>query len=89
MHLNQVSHLLPLLKRGIGVHHSGLLPILKEVIEILFQEGLLKVFTYTYPLGLNHLMEHGLAFPRGDFFFQQKLQYLVNLFSVHSYVLIF
>jgi len=24
------------------VHHSGLLPILKEVIEILFQEGLLK-----------------------------------------------
>lgn len=35
--------MLPLLKRGIGVHHSGLLPILKEVIEILFQEGLLKV----------------------------------------------
>lgn len=38
--------MLPLLKRGIGVHHSGLLPILKEVIEILFQEGLIKV-TYT------------------------------------------
>jgi hypothetical protein len=35
-----------LLKRGIGVHHSGLLPILKEVIEILFQEGLLKVTGY-------------------------------------------
>jgi ATP-dependent RNA helicase DOB1 len=26
-----------MLKRGIGVHHSGLLPILKELIEILFQ----------------------------------------------------
>ena len=26
-----------------GIHHSGLLPILKEVIEILFQEGLVKV----------------------------------------------
>lgn len=39
----QVSNILPLLKRGIGVHHSGLLPILKEVIEILFQEGLIKV----------------------------------------------
>ncbi|KAK8629510.1 hypothetical protein V6N13_078348 [Hibiscus sabdariffa] len=37
-----VSNMLPLLKRGIGVHHSGLLPILKEVIEILFQEGLIK-----------------------------------------------
>lgn len=36
--------MLPLLKRGIGVHHSGLLPILKEVIEILFQEGLIKVW---------------------------------------------
>lgn len=39
----QVSNILPLLKRGVGVHHSGLLPILKEVIEILFQEGLIKV----------------------------------------------
>jgi len=38
--------MLPLLKRGIGVHHSGLLPILKEVIEILFQEGLIKVSTF-------------------------------------------
>jgi superfamily II RNA helicase len=42
----QVSNMLPLLKRGIGVHHSGLLPILKEVIEILFQEGLIKVNTF-------------------------------------------
>lgn len=41
--LPQVEHILPLLKRGIGIHHGGLLPILKEVIEILFQEGLLKV----------------------------------------------
>lgn len=32
-----------LLKRGIGVHHSGILPILKEVVEMLFQEGLVKV----------------------------------------------
>ncbi|KAF9620371.1 hypothetical protein IFM89_011106 [Coptis chinensis] len=39
---SHVSNMLPLLKRGIGVHHSGLLPILKEVIEILFQEGLIK-----------------------------------------------
>ncbi len=38
-HLPQVESILPLLKRGIGIHHGGLLPILKEVIEILFQEG--------------------------------------------------
>jgi len=41
--LPQVESILPLLKRGIGIHHSGLLPIIKEVIEILFQEGLIKV----------------------------------------------
>ena len=39
----QVEHLLPLLKKGIGIHHSGLLPLLKETIEILFSEGLIKV----------------------------------------------
>jgi hypothetical protein len=35
--------MLPMLKRGVGVHHSGLLPILKEVVELLFQEGYIKV----------------------------------------------
>lgn len=58
--LPQVQNILPLLKRGIGIHHSGLLPLLKEVIEILFQEGLLRVHNslYTYPsyliLTANH-----------------------------------
>lgn len=53
--LPQVTNMLPLLKRGIGVHHSGLLPILKEVIEILFQEGLIKCLfaTETFSIGLN------------------------------------
>ena len=53
--LPQIQHILPLLRRGIGVHHSGLLPILKEVIEILFQEGLIKVLfaTETFSIGLN------------------------------------
>ena len=41
--LPQVEHVLPLLKKGIGIHHSGLLPLLKETIEILFHEGLIKV----------------------------------------------
>lgn len=47
--------MLPLLKRGIGIHHGGLLPIVKEVIELLFQEGLLKVLftTETFSMGIN------------------------------------
>ena len=49
----QISQILPMLKRGIGVHHSGLLPIVKEVIEIMFQEGLLKVLFAT---GEDHFL---------------------------------
>ncbi|KEG12808.1 putative RNA helicase [Trypanosoma grayi] len=53
--LPAIEHLLPLLKRGVGIHHSGLLPILKEVVEILFQAGLVKVLfsTETFSMGLN------------------------------------
>ncbi|ORX48488.1 antiviral helicase [Hesseltinella vesiculosa] len=53
--LPQITQLLPLLKRGIGVHHGGLLPIMKETIEVLFQENLLKVLfaTETFSIGLN------------------------------------
>lgn len=32
-----------LLKKGVAVHHSGILPILKEVTEMLFSRGLVKV----------------------------------------------
>ena len=45
--LPQIQHLPGMLRRGVGVHHSGLLPIVKEVIEILFQEGLIKVRYHT------------------------------------------
>ncbi|KAG8927198.1 ATP-dependent RNA helicase mtr4 [Tulasnella sp. 418] len=53
--LPQIQQLLPLLKRGIGIHHGGLLPILKETIELLFQESLIKVLfaTETFSIGLN------------------------------------
>ncbi|KAI9317209.1 rRNA-processing arch domain-containing protein [Dichotomocladium elegans] len=53
--LKQIQQLLPLLRRGIGIHHGGLLPIMKETIEVLFQENLLKVLfaTETFSIGLN------------------------------------
>lgn len=53
--LPQIQHLLPLLQKGIGIHHSGLLPLIKEVVEILFQEGLIKCLfaTETFAMGLN------------------------------------
>jgi len=45
----------PLLLRGIGYHHAGLLPSLKEVIEQLFTSKLIKLIftTETFALGIN------------------------------------
>ena len=53
--LPQINTVLPLLKKGVGIHHSGLLPIIKETIEILFGEGLIKALfaTETFSMGLN------------------------------------
>uniref|UniRef100_A0A4W5N4I8 SKI2 subunit of superkiller complex n=1 Tax=Hucho hucho TaxID=62062 RepID=A0A4W5N4I8_9TELE len=53
--LPQILLMRDLLKRGIAVHHSGILPILKEVIEMLFSRGLVKVLfaTETFAMGVN------------------------------------
>ncbi|KAF7684626.1 ATP-dependent RNA helicase DOB1 [Astathelohania contejeani] len=50
-----IQNILPILLRGVGIHHSGLLPIIKEIVEILFQENLLKILfaTETFSIGLN------------------------------------
>ncbi len=44
-----------LLRRGIAMHHAGMLPYAKETVEVLFQRGLVKVVfaTETLSLGLN------------------------------------
>ena len=31
------------MRRGLAVHHAGLLPIMKEVVEMLFCQGYIKV----------------------------------------------
>ena len=53
--INQINYLQNLLQYGIGVHHSGLLPILKEIIEILYSKGLIKILiaTTSFSIGLN------------------------------------
>lgn len=53
--LPQIARMRELLMRGIGVHHGGLLPIVKEVVEILFSRGLVKVLfaTETFAMGVN------------------------------------
>jgi len=54
-HLQQYHQIVRLLERGIAFHHSGVLPLLKEIIELLFSRGFIKVLfcTETFAVGLN------------------------------------
>ncbi|KAJ3171371.1 hypothetical protein HDU87_008328 [Geranomyces variabilis] len=53
--LPQILRVRDLLSRGIAVHHGGLLPIVKEMVEILFTRGLVKCLfaTETFAMGVN------------------------------------
>ncbi len=53
--LNQVQLLTRLLRRGVAFHHAGLLPVLKVMVEELFNEGHIGIVfaTDTLALGIN------------------------------------
>ncbi|KAF9617869.1 hypothetical protein IFM89_039088 [Coptis chinensis] len=53
--LPAIELMVPLLQLGIAVHHSGLLPTIKELVEFFFQEGPIKALfaTETFAMGLN------------------------------------
>lgn len=53
--LPQIGRMRDLLSRGIGVHHGGLLPLVKELVEIFFARGLVKILfaTETFAMGVN------------------------------------
>lgn len=53
--LDQVQAVTQLAQVGIGFHHAGLLPILKQLVELLFGSGLMQVVfaTDTLALGVN------------------------------------
>ncbi len=53
--LDQVQVIQTLARKGIGFHHAGLLPVLKQLVEVLFARGLMQVVfaTDTLALGVN------------------------------------
>jgi antiviral helicase SKI2 len=70
--LPQIARMRDLLGRGIGVHHGGLLPLVKEVVEILFARGLVKILfaTETFamvsiPPPLSLALDGALIGPQG------------------------
>ena len=51
----EYQNMLSLLKKGIAIHHSGIVPILKEMVELLFERGYIKLLfaTETFSVGIN------------------------------------
>lgn len=54
-HLPQAHQLKDMVMRGIAYHHSGILPVLREMVELLFGRGLVKCLfaTETFAVGIN------------------------------------
>lgn len=55
LHLPEYVNLLALLRKGIATHHSKMLPILKEIVELFFAKGYIKLLfaTESVAIGLN------------------------------------
>lgn len=55
LHLPEYVNLVDLLRKGIGIHHAGMMPILREIVEILFARGSIKMLfcTTSVAIGLN------------------------------------
>ena len=55
LHLPEYIQLVSLLRKGIAIHHGGMLPILKEMVEMLFGKGYIKILfaTETFAVGIN------------------------------------
>ena len=53
--LPEYENMVSLLEKGIGVHHSGIMPILREIVELMFSKGHIKLLfaTETFAVGLN------------------------------------
>ena len=55
LNLPEYVNTLKLLRKGIGIHHAGLMPILREMTELLFARGFIKILfcTETMSVGIN------------------------------------
>jgi superfamily II RNA helicase len=55
LHLPEYLDMVKLLRKGVAMHHSGLMPVLREIVEILFSKGYIKLLfaTESVAIGLN------------------------------------
>jgi len=55
LQLPEYTNMVALLRKGIAIHHSGVTPVLREMVELLFAKGFIKLLfcTETMSVGIN------------------------------------
>lgn len=55
LNLPEYINMVTLLRKGIAIHHSGVTPVLREMVELLFSKGFIKLLfcTETMSVGIN------------------------------------
>lgn len=55
LHLPEYVNMVALLEKGIAIHHSGVMPVIKEMVELLYAKGYIKILfaTETFSIGVN------------------------------------
>jgi superfamily II RNA helicase len=55
LELPEYNDLVDLLEKGIGIHHSGMIPILREIVEIMISKKYIKILfaTESFAIGLD------------------------------------
>ena len=51
----EYQNIVRLIEKGIGIHHAGMVGVLKELVEVMYDEGYVKVLfaTETFKVGIN------------------------------------
>uniref|UniRef100_A0A6C0IRM9 Helicase n=1 Tax=viral metagenome TaxID=1070528 RepID=A0A6C0IRM9_9ZZZZ len=55
LNLPEYNTIVSLLEKGIAIHHAGIMPILREMVELMFGKGYVKLLfaTETFAVGIN------------------------------------
>jgi superfamily II RNA helicase len=84
--------LLKLFKRGLGIHHAGMIPIFKELVEIMFQGNYIKLvfstetfFTSTFQSIKTIILTENVKFDGSEERVLNSAEYISYFQRIHDY----
>ena len=77
--LPEYQMMISLLKKGIAIHHAGIMPILREMVELLFEKKYIKLLfaTETFAVGIN-MPTKTVIFSSVSKFSGESMRYLLS-----------